>query len=226
MKATINNKMFKRDMENIMQYSIGFLEGIHGGKTQFLKNIGTETLDLMKQYIDSSAKLNPAMLEHVYEWYRVGSPDARLYDITYTVSNLGLSFRSTFRQSTSIKNGSNVPFYDKARIMENGIPVTIKPKKSPVLVFKDGSETVFTRNPITVINPGGNSAQNGFEKTFDSFFSKYFTQAFLRTSGIDEYLKNPVAYKKNLPAGKKGGKSKGFETGYRWIANAGVTLNG
>lgn len=226
MKAVINNKAFKRDMNNIMEYSIGFLEGIQGGKTQFLKNIGTETIDLMKQYIDSSARLNPSMLQHVYEWYRVGSPDARLYDITYTVSNLGLSFKSNFRQSTSIRNGSNVPFYDKARIMEEGVPVTIRPKKSPVLVFQDGSETVFTRNPITVINPGGDSAQNGFERTFDSFFNKYFTQAFLRTSGIDEYLKNPVSYKKNLPSGKKAGKSKGFETGYRWIANAGVSING
>lgn len=226
MKATINNKIFKRDMDNIMQYSLGFLQGIQGGKTQFLKNIGTETIDLMKQYIDSSAKLNPAMLEHVYEWYQVGSPDARLYDINYTISNLGLSFKSTFRQSTSIKNGSNVPFYDKARIMEDGIPVTIRPKKSPVLVFEDGSETVFTKNPVTILNPGGGSAQRGFEKTFDSFFSKYFTQAFLRTSGIDEYLKNPITYKNNLPAGKRVGKVKGFETGYRWIANAGVMTNG
>jgi hypothetical protein len=226
MKAVINNKAFKRDMNNIMEYSLGFLEGIQGGKSQFLKNIGTETIDLMKQYLDSSARLNPSMLQHVYEWYKVGSPDARLYDITYTVSNLGLSFKSTFRQSTSIKNGSTVPFYNKAKIMEYGIPVTIRPKKSPVLVFKDGSETVFTRNPITIVNPGGNLAQGGFEKTFDSFFNKYFTQAFLRASGIDEYLKNPIAYKKNLPAGKKMGKPKGFETGYRWIANAGVSQNG
>jgi len=61
-----------------------------------------------------------------------------------------------------------------------------------------------------------------FEKVFDMFFNRYFSQAFLRVSGIAQYLENPQVYKKNLQAGKKMGKTKGVSTGYRWIANAGV----
>ncbi len=222
MITTFNSNQFKKDMNNIVNYSIGFLEGVHRGKTVFLKTLGMQTVELMKEFIDSNARVNPQMLHHIYEWNMTGSPDARLYDISYTTSNLGLSFKSSFSQSTSIKNGSRVPFYDKARIMEQGIPVTIRPKVAQVLAFDDNGEQVFTRGPVQVMNPGGTEVEGGFEKVFDMFFNKYFSQAFLRTSGIAQYLENPLIYKKNLSAGKKMGKAKGVSTGYRWIANAGV----
>lgn len=222
MITTFNSNQFKKDMNNIVNYSIGFLEGVHRGKTVFLKTLGMQTVELMKEFIDSNARVNPQMLHHIYEWNMTGSPDARLYDISYTTSNLGLSFKSSFSQSTSIKNGSRVPFYDKARIMEQGIPVTIRPKVAQVLAFDDNGEQVFTRGPVQVMNPGGTEVEGGFEKVFDMFFNKYFSQAFLRTSGIAQYLENPLVYKKNLSAGKKMGKAKGVSTGYRWIANAGV----
>jgi hypothetical protein len=222
MITTFNSNQFKRDMNNIVNYSIGFLDGVQKGKTVFLKTLGMETVEIMKEFIDSNARVNPQMLHHVYEWTMTGSPDARLYDISYTVSNLGLSFKSSFSQSRSIKDGSRTPFYDKARIMENGIPVTIRPKSAQVLAFEDNGETVFTRGPVEVLNPGGTEVEGGFEKTFDMFFNRYFSQAFLRTSGIAKYLENPQVYKKDMPAGKKLGRSKGVSTGYRWIANAGV----
>ena len=222
MITTFDSKQFKKDMNNIVNYSIGFLEGAQRGKTIFLKTLGMETVELMKEFIDSNARVNPQMLHHVYEWTMTGSPEARLYDISYTTSNLGLSFRSSFSQSKSIKDGSRTPFYDKARIMEEGIPVTIRPKVSQVLAFEDNGETVFTRGPVQVLNPGGTEVEGGFEKVFDMFFNKYFSQAFLRTSGIARYLENPQVYKKDMPAGKRMGKSKGLSTGYRWIANAGM----
>jgi hypothetical protein len=162
------------------------------------------------------------MLHHIYEWNQTGSSNARLYDISYTVSNLGLSFRSSFSQSTSIKDGSRTPFYDKARIMEEGIPVVIRPKVAQVLAFEDNGETIFTQGPVTVDNPGGTEVQGGFEKVFDMFFNRYFSQAFLRVSGVAQYLENPQVYKKDMQAGKKMGRTKGVSTGYRWIANAGV----
>lgn len=224
MRAVFNSAQFKKDMSNIVDYSVGFLEGIQRGKTIFLKTVGLETVELMKEFIDSNARVNPDMLHHVYEWNQTGSPSARLYDISYTTSNLGLSFRSSFRQSTSIKNGSRTPFYDKARIMEEGIPVTIRPRVAQALAFEDNGETVFTKNEVRVDNPGGTEVQGGFEKVFDMFFNRYFSQAFLRVSGIARYLENPIVYKKDMAAGKRIGKSKGLSTGYRWIANAGVGI--
>jgi hypothetical protein len=207
-------------MNNIIQYSMGFLDGVQNGKRVFLKNLGAGTIQAMAAYVDVSAKGNPNALHHVYEWYQTGSPSARLFDIDYTVSNLGLTFNSKFRQSRTLKEDSNVPFYNKASIMENGVPVTITPKKSSVLVFEQGGETIFTKNPITVRNPGGDYVAGSFERTIDEFILKYFKQSFLRASGIYDYIKKPVLYKKNFKAGSKMGKSKGVDTGFRWIANA------
>ena len=222
MRAVFTSNQFKKDMNNIIDYSIGFLDGVQRGKTVFLKTIGLETVEVMKEFIDSNARVNPEMLHHVYEWYQTGSPSARLYDISYTTSNLGLSFRSSFSQSVSVKNGSRTPFYNKARIMEDGIPVTIRPKTAQVLSFEENGETVFTKGPVEILNPGGTEVQGGFERVFDMFFNRYFSQAFLRVSGVAKYLENPNVYKKNIQAGKKMGRSKGISTGYRWIANAGV----
>lgn len=220
MITKFDSKQFAKDMNNIIEYSIGFLDGIHGGKKIFLDNLGRETIFTLKEFIDLNAQIDPAMLHHVYEWYQTGSPDGRLYDIDYTVSGLGLSFKSSFRQSHTIKDGSRTPFYDKARIMEEGIPVVIRPKFSEVLSFDVNGEMVFTKNPVVVENPGGTQAQGGFENVMNMFFNQYFRQSFLRTTGLDVYLKNPKVYKTNMAAGKRSGRTAGYSTGFKWIANA------
>jgi len=132
----LNDKLFMSEMENIINYSVGFLDGVKKGKNVFLNKLGAEVVDLLKQYVDSNARVSPSTMHHVYEWYEAGSPNARLFDITYTVSNLGLSFKSTFSQSRSIQNGSREPFYNKANIMETGMSVTIAPRNAKVLRLK------------------------------------------------------------------------------------------
>lgn len=221
-KISINSRQFTKDMNNIMQYSYGFLDGVQRGKQLFLKNIGMSVKEMLEYFIDSNAKMDPQALHHVYEWYKTGSPSARLFDINFTVSNVGLSFFTNFKQSTSIKRGSRVPFYDKARIMELGMTVRIEPRSSNVLVFESDDGTVFTKSPVTVDNPGGDRTAGSFEKVVDLFFKNYFSQMFLRSSGIQDYLNNPRVFKKNLKSGKNQGRSKGLSTGYAWIANAGV----
>lgn len=222
MRVQIDDKKFQRDMDNILKYSLGFFEGVHSGKRVFLENLGQSTITAMKEFVDSMARVDPEMLHHVYEWYQVGSPNARLFDLNYSVTSLGLSIGSTFRQSTSVQNGSNTPFYDKARIMEEGIPVVIAPKTSKVLAFTDNGEQVFTREPVRVQNPGGTAVQGSFERVFDIFMRNYFSQSFLNVSGILDKLRDVSIYKENLPAGKQRGRSKGREIGLRWITNAGV----
>ena len=174
MLVTFDDKKFIADMNNILEYSVGFLDGVNMGKKKFFDSIGKSVTMQLDSFLDSNARVNPQALHHVYEWYQVGSPNARLFDIKYTISNLGLSFKSTFRQSTSIQQNSNVPFYDKARIMEEGIPVTISPKTAGVLAFESNGEQIFTKKEVKVENPGGPEVQGSYEKTFDSFFRDYF----------------------------------------------------
>jgi len=225
-KMSMNSTQFRKDMNNILDYSFGFIDGVNRGKALFFNNLGKTITEVLNRFIDSSARMDEQSLHHVYEWYQTGSPNARLYDIRYVVNNKGLNFISSFKQSTTIKDGSNVPFYDKAKIMEEGMTVIISPRNSDVLVFEDNGEDVFTKNSVVVDNPGGNATVGSFEKVINTFFTKYFTQAFLRSSGIADYLENPVLFKINLNAGKKSGRAKGLDTGYRWIINAGVISNG
>jgi hypothetical protein len=218
-KLKFDSKMFTKEMNNIMDYSIGFVDGFVNGKQEFLNNIGPEVAELASQFIDSNARINPATLHHVYEWTKVGSPNARLFDIKYSTNSRGLAFSSNFRQSDSIKDGSTVPFYNKAQIMESGTTVTISPREAQSLVFEIDGQTIFTKGTIVVNNPGGN-VQGQYTNVFDLFFSKYFSQAFLKTSGLYEYFNNPVVYKANLRKGSKSGRSAGLSTGYKWVAGA------
>jgi hypothetical protein len=220
MNVVMNTKNLEKIIGNAIDYSVGFLDGAQKGKSIFLKNLGNSVINILKDYIDVEARSNPQALHHIYEWYQVGSPKARLYDFTYTVSNAGLSFKSNFKQSKSLSSGSSMPFENKAIIMENGTPVTISPVRSEVLTFEADGQTVFTKRDIKVQNPGGQQVQGSFEKVADEFFGVYFKQSFLKSSGIYSYIKKPVLYKTNFRSGSRIGKSIGIETGFKWITNA------
>lgn len=222
--AKFDDTQLFKDMRNIIAYSEGFLDGAQKGKTAFLESIAKTTIDALKEYVDSNARVNPQALHHVYEWAMTGSPSARLFDISYSVNNGGLSVNSTFSQSVSIKNGSKVPFYDKARIMEQGIPVTIRPKIAKALSFDVNGEQVFTKNPVGVTDPGGPEVEGSYKRIFDQFFNVYFSQIFLRSSGIMNYLQKPILYKQKFASGKTGGRSVGLSAGYKWIAQAGDVI--
>ena len=219
MKLVVDDKLFIKQMNNLVQYGLGFVEGAQIGKQQLLKQLGPEVRTLLEQYIDANARMNPDALHHVYEWYQTGSPTGRLFEIEYIVTGLGLSFQSTFRQSTSVKNGSNVPFYNKAKIMEAGVSVTIKPKSSDVLAFEDNGETVFTKKPVTVPNPGGTDTTGAYNEVFKEFFYRYLSQSFLDVTGLRRHLGTPLAFKNNLAAGMSGGRPVGVRVGRQWVAS-------
>jgi hypothetical protein len=213
-----NTNSFMKEMNNILDYANGFMEGAQNGKKELFETIGEKTKEILNEFVDSNARANEAVLHHVYEWSQAGSPSSRLFDLEYTTSGGGLTFRSTFRQSVSVQSGSSTPFYDKARIMEQGIPVRIRPVKAEALAFQDNGQQVFTKSPVTVTNPGGQSVAGGFQQTIDSFFNSYWKQSFLQTSGIADILRNPIQFKQNLPRAKAGGRAVGYDVGYRWIA--------
>lgn len=95
MIVNTNTLSFTKQMNNIVNYSLGFLEGVNRGKKIFLDKLGLGVIQSLSQYIDVQARANPSALHHVYEWNQTGSPSARLFDLRYTVSNLGLSIGST-----------------------------------------------------------------------------------------------------------------------------------
>ncbi len=166
LKVDLDTKSFVNSLNNLTQYSIGFLNGVEAASPIIMDNLGKEVIESLKDFIDTNARVSPETLHHVYEWYQTGSPEARLFDIDYlVVGKSGLSFNYTFSQSSSYSKNSTVPFYDKAEIMERGTPVTIRPKQASVLSFNVDGEQIFTKKPVVVENPGGSNVEGGFERT-------------------------------------------------------------
>jgi hypothetical protein len=216
----MDSRQFQKEINNIMQYSTGFLDGVQKGKSAFYMELAPKIAELASQFVDVNSRMSPELLHHVYEWHKIGSPEARLFDIDYKVTKIGITFTSSLKQSQSIKNGSNVPFYDKAKIMEEGVAVTIKPKRANALRFEVDGQEVFTSSEVNVNNPGGQT-KGQFENVLNNFFGVYFRQSFLNSSGLLQYFNSPQTYKKNLASAKRGGRSLGLKTGYQWVANAG-----
>lgn len=221
MKVTFEDTLFFKDMNNIMKYSEGYLDGVQRGKGRFLEQIGQDTIKIMKNFIDQQARVDQQMYHHIYEWYQTGNPEGRLYDIEVQTQGGGLTFNGQLSQSKSIQDGSHTPFYNKAEIMEKGIPVRIKPNRAQALVFTVGDKKVFTKNEVLVNNPGGTHVVGSFERIFKLFLEQHFRQSVLESTGIAEYLRNSKAYKNNLQSGRRNGRSAGVQAGYNWITGAG-----
>ena len=218
---SFEDSLFFKEMNNVMQYSEGYLEGIHRGKSKFLQTIGLNTVKIMKEFIDQQARADHQLYHHIYEWYQTGNPEARLYEIHYEQNGSGLTFNGELQQSKSIQDGSHTPFYNKAKIMEEGIPVKIKPNRASVLAFTVNGQDVFTKNEVLVNDPGGTHTIGSFERIVKLFIEQYFRQSVLESTGIAEYLRTSNAFKNNLQAGKINGREVGIKTGYNWITRAG-----
>lgn len=208
---------FEKKMNNITAYANGFIDGAKMSKPKVLENIGEQLSTVIGQYIDSIASANPQALHHVYEWGQTGVSSSRLFELSYSVSGKGLSIGSTFTQSRSVQEGSGTPFYNKASVMENGIPVTISPKNKSTLAFQVDGETVFTKKDVVVSRPGGSQVAGSFESTFNDVVKIYISQAIFDVTDIGLSIKNPRAFNDNLKRGASGGRSVGIETGKRWI---------
>lgn len=220
-----DDKAFAKDMKSMLDYSAGFLEGAKSGKMKLLENLGEGFKEMLGKFIDSMATVNPSKLHHVYEWHNNGDPGSRLFDISFTVSTInGLSMFSDFRQSTTVSKSSNVPFFDKANIMERGISMTVRPRNSTVLSFDINGKAVYTKKPVVVTEPGGPDVQGGFNDAFDMFFNQYLSQSMLYSSGLGQHLSSPKEFVTNFSRAKTGGKSTGYRVGYRWISRGSINF--
>lgn len=208
---------FKKTLNNVAQYSYGFLEGAEMNLIVFNSKLAQLAEEALKKFIDTKARMYPESLHHVYEWNSVGNSSGRLFEIKGTATKNNISFTGEFLQSESISDTSDEPFYDKARIMENQIAIEVEPRSADVLAFEDGGQTVFTVKSIFIENPGGDNVAGSFGRVVDEFFDVYFTSTFLRQSGILEQLSYPREYAQYFNAGAKMGRSAGRNAGRKYM---------
>lgn len=106
--------------------------------------------------------------------------------------------------------------------MENAIEVVIEPKNSPVLVFEDGGDTVFTTNAIYVANPGGDEVAGSFGRVVEDFFDNYFQNSLLIP--FMATLAKANEFTDSFAEGTRGGKAVGVRAGIKYMKSAGVDI--
>lgn len=158
-------------------------------------------------YIDALARTKPKSLHHVYEWKKTGNKSARLFKINKLVEN-GLSIKINYEL---LPSRSMVPankskrrhvFVDKARIMEAGNPLVIRPKNSERLVFEHNEELVFMPKgqTVTVKRPGGAAARNQFELAYSRFFSGRLVNESIKKSGFQKVFNSSMTKALSVPS--------------------------
>lgn len=223
-KTKFDTKDFTKKLSNAVSYSNGFMDGAQISRLKFNQQLGEFVKEALNKYIDAKARMSPESLHHVYEWDQIGFSNARLFEINVIPMQTIIKFNIKFLPSSSISPTSNIPFKNKAQVMENGLDITIEPKNSEMLVFEDGGETVFTKKEIMVSNPGGNQVEGSFEKVINDFFTNYLTVGLLKSSGVLDGLERPTEYKKDFARGTKGGRSIGMAAGKKYMNIGGAEI--
>ena len=219
----MNSKELNKKLNNVVQYSNGFFEGVEMERIHFNRILGGYTAEALGYYIDSKARSNPDSLHHIYEWNRVGDKVARLFSFNVNATKSNISFLGKFMPSKSVSENSSQPFTNKAEIMENKIAITIEPKNSDVLVFEDDGELVFTASSVYIANPGGDKVAGSFGSVVDEFFSVYFTNSVL--APVVKDLENIREFTDKFSQGSKSGRSVGVSAGRKYMTIKGVGLS-
>lgn len=120
-------------------------------------------------YVDNLARSNHKMFHHVYEPNMTGDKRSRLFESS--ISEAGKPTLTYNFKKSRVPSDSGYVFENKAYVMENGIPVTIKATNARYLKFKYKGK-FRTKKQVFVANPGGLRVQNAFIDTFDDFMKK------------------------------------------------------
>ena len=160
------------------------------------------------QYIDAQARTKPKSLHHVYEWNKTGNPTARLFDL-HLIDTGGLSFRigRDFKLSKSAVPSKNPKqkrryvFANKASVMEEGMPIVIRPRSAERLVFELDGATVFMPkgSSVTVKRPGGKAATNQFALAYGRFFGGQLVNSSIKGSGFQRIFNAKIAKALDVP---------------------------
>ncbi|MFZ9241659.1 MAG: hypothetical protein ACO295_00500 [Sediminibacterium sp.] len=208
MKVKIDGRKMQKVLNNLVDYNAGYIKEIKMSKQKIEKVMAITSINAFYQYLDGLARLHPGMLHHVYEWGEIGNPSQRLFDLDIRSTRGGAtSVFAEFLQSNTVPENGTEPFYNKAQIMEDGIPVVIKEKNAQALFFESEGQEFFRLGPIVIENPGGSEVRGSFVRAFEEFYNVYFTQVYLRAIKFYKHFEKSDAYRRNIKAASKSGNA-------------------
>lgn len=215
----IDGKEAKKVLHNLVEYTDGFITETKAQQSTITQRMTDLSIDHFYSYLDQLARVNPGMLHHVYEWGRVGDPQSRLYELKRKLTkNTGL-VTADFLPSEMPSPNSDQVFYDKANVMEDGIPITINEVNAEALFFEIDGVEYFRTGPIVIENPGGPEVRGAFVQQFEEFYNVYFDNVYLKAIRFYQYFMDPKPYEQNFAGAMKSGSAKaiGKKTALSWV---------
>lgn len=219
----IDGKEAKKMLDGVVAYSNGFIKETKAQQKTIVSRLASTSIEAFYDYLDTLARTNPGMLHHVYEWGAVGDPGARLVELKKRLSGQSANIDTEFISSSSIPEGGSEPFYEKATIMEEGIPITVQAVQAKAMFIQYGGEEFFRTGPIVIENPGGESVRGSFVRAFEEFYNTYFEQVYLRSIRYYDHFENPRGFSSNFGSAVESGKRAegiGRATALKWVLNA------
>jgi len=168
-------------------YHTGTLSELHNNQTnknQIIRNALEMVGEYFGFYMDNIARRDTASFHHVYEKDKTGQRNARLFYYTISGSAGAPSIQYSFKDATVAEESGQV-FRKKAFMMEDGSPITIRPRAGKFLVFNIDGEKIFTKQSY-VPNPGGAQVSGSFQKEFELYMNR---QASLMLEDVGFYDK-------------------------------------
>lgn len=221
MRVVINARDFQKKINRAIKYTDAFVEETKKKERYINAKVANASIEAFYEYLDILARTNPAMLHHVYEWSRVGDPDARLYELKADIVKDKALIFADFLDSTSTTENSGDVFWNKAEVMEEGIAVTIQEVNAQALFFEIDGEEYFRLGPIIVENPGGEATRGAFVKNFEEFYNVYFYASFLKSINFDRHFSTANTYGKLFPSALRGNPSSvGKSAATEWFLTA------
>lgn len=154
------------------------------------------------------ARSNKSMLHHVYEWEGSGQESSRLFRIIKkggVAGSASIYYKfNNSRKRSPIDPSLKVPgatgkvvsksgiFKNKARVMEDGTPVSFVTSRTIAIPSENGISFIPPGKTINIRNPGGSSTTGSFSKHFRLWWTTYFPTA-LDKEGIPQKLERSVA---------------------------------
>ncbi len=219
--SKINSKKAMKVLSNLVQYSDGFIKEAKAQEATVTKRLAKTSVNGFYEYLDQLARVNPGMLHHVYEWGRVGDSNSRLFDLKIKISKNNAMITSDFLPSEIPSDTSNEPFYNKATIMEEGIPVVIQEVEAQALFFEIDGVEYFRTGPIIIENPGGPEVRGSFVQQFEEFYNTYLDDVYLKAIRFYQYFMDAKEYERNFNGAMNSSNAYqvGRKTALSWIEN-------
>lgn len=146
-------------------------------------------------YMDNLARRDHMSFHHVYETDKTGQQNARLFYYTIVTNSGTPSIQYNFKTATAQEKSGQV-YRRKAFIMEDGTPLTIKPRNGKYLVFDSNGEKVFAKKAY-IPNPGGTQVEGAFADAFNMFMARQ-ASSILEDMGFYDKINEGISKESDL----------------------------